>query len=885
MLGELENGATDYTQAALKIGFVFGWRSKREKAQAQAADVAAAERLIADGNRAEEAGDMTRACQLYRQAVAAAPQHAAAHLNLGIGLEAAGDDAGAQASYESALRCEPGHPAAAYNLGKLFYTRKAYPEADELLRQALQARPDFAEAHIVRGYVLHALGQLDAAERELRAGLEKRPQDGAAQAALARVLAAQSLAQAVAAHQAGRRDEAEAGDQAALAHDPEHAVALHLRGVLAWERGDAARAAALLTRSLEVAPSNAQAHFDLGRLRESQDELPLALESYRRALALEPAHAEALFNLAGIEAQQGRLHEAIAAYTRLLERERAHPAALCNLGTALKTLGRRSEALERYRQAIEAAPQFADAHYNLGLALREQGRVEEALTVLERCVELAPGVADAHFALGHALRDCGRNDDAGAAFERALALDPDHAQARWSRTMAYLPAVQGAGEDLRASRERFGADLADLEHWFEGRRVEQAAIAVGTDQPFELAYQEEDNRPLLARYGALCARLMDDWRQRHDVALPVARPHRPLRVGIVSAHLRNHSVWSAITRGWFEALDGGRVALHAFHLGVDEDAETSIARSRAARYERGPKSLEQWIDRIRASQPDVLIYPEVGIDPMTVRLASLRLAPVQATTWGHPETSGLPTIDYYLSAEDLEPPEADAYYTERLVRLPRLGCRFRRMATVPVKPDLAPLFPEARAPLLVCPGVPFKYAARHDWVFPAIAQRLGRCRFVFFTHRTRVLSEKLEQRLRGVFESQGLDFSRYVAFLPWQPVPQFAGWLREADVFLDTIGFSGFNTALHAVEAGLPIVTREGRFLRGRLASGILKRLGVAELVVPTEEAYVELAVRLAREPAYRRAITAKMEAGRDGLYDDAAPVRALEEFLVRAAS
>src|SRR6185503_10431924 len=124
----------------------------------------------------------------------------------------------------------------------------------------------------------------------------------------------------------------------------------------------------------------------------------------------------------------------------------------------------------------------------------------------------------------------------------------------------------------------------------------------------------------------------------------------------------DHSVWNALVKGWFQQLDRDRFELIAFSLGLEEDAETRYARSRAARFEQGKTDLRQWAETILDARPDVLIYPEIGMDPMTVRLASLRLAPVQAAAWGHPETSGLPTMDYYLSAEDLEPPDAQANY-------------------------------------------------------------------------------------------------------------------------------------------------------------------------------------------------------------------------------
>jgi predicted O-linked N-acetylglucosamine transferase (SPINDLY family) len=119
-----------------------------------------------------------------------------------------------------------------------------------------------------------------------------------------------------------------------------------------------------------------------------------------------------------------------------------------------------------------------------------------------------------------------------------------------------------------------------------------------------------------------------------------------------------------------------------------------------------------------------------------------------------------------------------------------------------------------------------------------------------------------------------------VSFLPWLPKAEFYGLMRRADAMLDTLGFSGFNTALQAMECGLPIVTCEGQYLRGRLASGMLDRLGLRELIAATEEDYVDLAVRLVRDRGYREALRRRIESGRHVLYRDAAPVRALEDFL-----
>ena len=397
-------------------------------------------------------------------------------------------------------------------------------------------------------------------------------------------------------------------------------------------------------------------------------------------------------------------------------------------------------------------------------------------------------------------------------------------------------------------------------------------------QPFYLAYQDVPNRELLAEYGELCAGQMERWQSRAGLAPPAKRSRggKP-RIGIVSAHIYDHSVWGALIRGWVERF-AARNELHIFHLGLGDDAETAFARKRAAQFHAGVRPFDQWASLIHAARLDLVIYPEIGMDATTAKLASMRLAPVQAASWGHPETTGLPTIDYYLSAEGLEPAGAQANYTEKLIALPNLGCW-----CLPTKEEsgrFTGLEPSQDELLLLCPGTAFKYAPQHDRVLAEIARRVPSSRLVFFRSRPEPLAEKLRERLRDAFRRAGVDFERHVAFIPWQTRGAFHALLKRADLCLDTIGFSGFNTAVQALQCGLPIVAHEGRFLRGRLASGPLRHLGLDELVAPSEEAYVELATALAADAGRRQALRRRIESARGRLFRDPAPLDALEQFV-----
>jgi predicted O-linked N-acetylglucosamine transferase (SPINDLY family) len=379
---------------------------------------------------------------------------------------------------------------------------------------------------------------------------------------------------------------------------------------------------------------------------------------------------------------------------------------------------------------------------------------------------------------------------------------------------------------------------------------------------------------------------MRGWLERERVDAPAAgeRSGR-LRVAIVSAQVQRHSTWAAFAQGWVEHFDRERIELSVFHLGRTHDDETERAAALAAHFERGPmRSLREWVDAILARRPEVLIYPAPAQDSQEMRLASLRLAPVQAAAWGHPETTGLPTIDAYLSAEAFEPADADAHYSERLVRLPRLGTCYARRAPGAADPDWRSLGLDPDAPLLLCVGSPFKYPPAFDPVFPDIARRAPGARLVFFENEPRFLSEGLERRLRAAFARAGLEFDRHAAFLPRLAHGEFYGLMRRAAAWLDTPVYSGFNTAMQALECSLPIVAHEGRFMRGRFASGILRQMGMEDWIAHDDAGFAERAALLATDAARRRDASERMSAARDALFEDAAPVRALEDFLFGAA-
>ena len=253
-----------------------------------------------------------------------------------------------------------------------------------------------------------------------------------------------------------------------------------------------------------------------------------------------------------------------------------------------------------------------------------------------------------------------------------------------------------------------------------------------------------------------------------------------------------------------------------------------------------------WARLIHDGALDALIFPEIGMNDITLGLASLRLCPYQLAAWGHPETSGLPTIDGFLSADRLEPPEAQEHYCERLLRLPNLGVHYEPHH-VPSSPVDFTSLGLRGGPLFVCAGVPFKYAPQHDRIFVEIARRLGPSRFLFFEHDKFELSRRLSAE-----DLQVIPGSRSRP----DPAPR-PDALAVTRVFFRVIG-RGRRLSRHDwifgvqhVDAGdrVPAALRHiRRPISSRpIRQRDLRHLGLDELVATSVDGYIDMATRLAQ--------------------------------------
>src|SRR5712671_5237504 len=210
------------------------------------------------------------------------------------------------------------------------------------------------------------------------------------------------------------------------------------------------------------------------------------------------------------------------------------------------------------------------------------------------------------------------------------------------------------------------------------------------------------------------------------------------------------------------------------------------------------------------------------MDPVCPQLAGQRLASVQCNSWGHPETSGFPTLGYFLSSDLMEPPDGHDHYTERLIRLPNLSAFYEPAETSSVSAPELGLDSGTAVVKYWSPQSLYKYLPQFDWIFPRIARAVGPCRFVFIQDKSAHVTETFRKRLDRVFSEAGMIAADYCLILPRLDQSRFLAATQSCDIFLDNPEWSGGITTLESLAFDLPIVTMPGRMMRGRHTAAFL---------------------------------------------------------------
>lgn len=841
--------------------------------------------------------------------MASAPH--AAMLQAALALQQQGNLEEARRKYESIIARDPRNFNALQLCGVVAIQQEDYRDAVKLIRRALALRGNDAPVLTNLGIAHQKLGQIAEALESFDKAIAAKPDFASAHHNRANLL-----------RETKRHAEARKSYDRALALQPDNPLIHANYATLLYDLHEAEDALQSLEKALALRPDYPTAHFRKGEIQLELDKPAEALTSFDHALNLRPDDGEFLIGRGKALMALDRHEEGLTFHRRAIELAPRNVAFLHASGLAFLSIKRIRAALACFEEALALKPDYVEAHVSSAYIHKDLGLHDKALAQVERAIKAKaddrdallckgsiltaadraqealeiyralgkrqPDDAHVQFLIGQTLSTLSQRDEADIALRQAAALivakdeNAERIQAICAAVnrVNLLPAAYRDETELASRREELMRALHQAQTLLKvtgmrSKAIESAfATTAFTTNGFYIAYQQEDD--------VVPNRLLSDCIS-HMLAIP-ERPAReaprkpgPIRFGIASEKLYRHN-GSSWALPWLKHLPPDyQFFSYAFH-GLHDDVSDGFAElgtHRRLSFDAG--SLAKTIATMRADDLDFLMLPDIGMTPSSRILSLHRIAPIQFTAWGHPVTSGSQVMDFYLSSDLMEPDDADQHYSEKLIRLPNLALYLEPGSIIPSPKDFG--LPEGRV-LYGCLQSLFKYLPRYDDILPRIAAEVPRALFVFIEGMSPHMTGITRARLETAFAKAGLSAAEHVVFLPRMNGAEFDALTRQMDVLVDSLGWSGGNTTLGAIEAGVPLITCPGAFMRGRHSYAMFRMMDMPSAIAQDQDDMVRKLIALGQEPDHRHAMREELRQRKEALYADKSLVAALDGFL-----
>lgn len=714
------------------------------------------------------------------------------------------------------------------------------------------------------------------------------------------------LLEAAAHLQHGRRGEAEARLKKILAQNPHHADANHLFGIIAGQRGHFNQACRLIGRAISTRPKAAYwndlaaALWQAGRLEEAVDaydrvldrhpnqaglhrnradilsslsQFDEALESYEQAIRLNPGDAVTWNNKAITLNSMGLYEQALLAYQRALQLTPQYAGAHYNRGITLATLQRLDDALAAYEQAILYNPVFANAIYNRGILLESVNDPEAALSAYDRAIDINPYHAEAHNNRGNSLRKLGRIEEAIAAYDMAIQLKPEHAEAHNNRANI----LRGLDRFPEAIEGYCRAMTIDPDHLYAFSNYVDSKLRICEWTDLAEIQKQIENRinngqsvdPFLALYCNTTAQQQLVCAKRFiDTLFPEPLPplwqgemyrHERIRLAYLSSDFHNHAT-AYLMIELLENHNRDKFEITAISFGPDDHSGYHYRLQQA--FDRfldvNGKDDAEVARLINTLEIDIAIDLKGNTQGSRPGILAHRPAPVQVNYLGYPATMGADFIDYIIVDPVTVPASEQVNFSEQLSHLP--DC-YQANDSGRVIAERTPMRAECGLPeegFVFCSfNNNIKITPRFFDIWMRLLDTIpGSVLWLLEDNGFVKANLRMEALARGVSPDR-------LVFAPRMTIEEHLARQRLADLFLDTLPFNAHTTASDALWAGLPVLTCTGITFAGRVASSLLKAVGLPELVTETSEDYEALAKRLATTPAYLKELRTRLEKNR----------------------
>ena len=528
------------------------------------------------------------------------------------------------------------------------------------------------------------------------------------------------------------------------------------------------------------------------------------------------------------------------------------------------------------REQLFSSPQLVKQLAEVAIYLT---KYEIALAAQQVVVKHLPNDASEKIRLAQLCNFNGLYEDEIKLYDDCISVPETRLSSTILKTFS-TPRIYTSEEQIVAVRQRILQSLESFEtisSEFLQTQPQQLYKALSDHTNFSIGYQQYNDLSIQKSFGKVLHSINSKIHGEAQLSGPKAS--KP-QVAFYTHFAWNHTVGKLFHR-WMTGLSELGFDVAVVTTSQADDHITNRIKSAVQTFQTVDSHVSSSIQALRELTPDVIIFPELGMDPLAMGTAATRNAPIQCMAWGHPITSGLPTMDYFLSSDLMEPTNGQEHYSERLIRLPGLSIEYEA-PELPRQPHTRSQLglPSERVLLLSCQTL-YKLLPRYDLAYIEVLKAVPDADLVFLGNRSRYITEQFKSRLEDVMIQHGIDKSRLHIIGPL-PHDAYLSLNLVADVFLDAHGWSGGNTTLEALRANLPIVTTPGEFMRGRHSAAILEQIGLKHFVGSSVDEWTRQAIDYAKDERLRAAHALEIKESSHLAYRDSRVVEGLAQQLTK---
>ena len=651
-----------------------------------------------------------------------------------------------------------------------------------------------------------------------------------------------------------------------LAADPDFAAASYLLGVLALNNDDASTAVNHFSSAVRNSPQSANYYQALAVACYQAGDLQQAERNLRCVVGLLPGQVDVRLKLAGLLREQGRAREALKEYDGVILLDPNNFEALFTTCQLHQQLGNYQTALDGYQRLLVLQPRNPEIMNSMGAVCHEGGELNAAVDYYRQAIALRSEYVEAHNNLGGVLQRLDRIDEAVSSYKNALRFDNTHPA--WK--LRILSLCQSVPASI-AESDRYRSELLDQLNCLsaeEFRVTPEELVQTGAYPPYALMYHGRDDRQLREAYARVYKTCFPEPAEKL-----AATGRRRIGFVVTKTH---ETIFSRSMAGIFRHMDSRMFELVVICIAGREQILNEQLACPDVRIMPVPESITGIVHVLGQVRFDILYYWEIATDPLNYFLPFYRLAPVQCTSWGIQVTSGIPTVDYYLSSSLVEPRDGSAHYTERLLCSDTL-LTYQYRSVLPETPGQRGGFGFSDdVNLYLFPQQIGKFHPDLDATVSEILRRDPRGRLVILEDRWPHSSERLRTRIMR----SAPDVFERIVFLPRLSQADYLSLVAVSDVLLDPPHYGGVNSSYDGFSMNTPILTCESEYHIGRYTAGCYRKMGLADCISQNMDEYVEMAVELGTQPASRQKFRDRLATATPVLFEDMHAVREHERLF-----